>query len=473
MECQPLGPCKINQGLADDMIFLTIFTFLGRLHPLVVHLPIGFLLLAGVFDAMSYRSGYAHLKPAVSFTLLAGFVAAVLACLFGYLLSRTGDYDPAILNLHMISGIVLAVFSGLLFFTTTSRFRAVYQLPSGWFSGLLAGLVLLIAYTGHQGGNLTHGSNYLDWRILAERPRNHPSRVEDALIFEDVVHPMLESRCGQCHGESRRKGNLSMAGLPDLLKGGKTGPAIVAGRPGASELYKRITLDPAHEKYMPSDGKPPLTITEVAIIRWWIEKAMAAEGKKMSELKDNAAILPQVAFVLGLGGAAASDDLAGTRDSSSAGGLVSAPSIPQTINPEIPLTLDTTLVARLRSKGWTVRVMLQRPLMLDVALPAGSGMKGSVLQDDLLPVGKNIIWLNLSDNGFTENDLGILKSLSNVEKLRLEKNPIADGIGDEVGALKHLEAINLNETKISNAGLARLEKNPALKRIYTWKTAVK
>ena len=452
---------------------LTIFTFLGRLHPLVVHLPIGFLLLAGIFDVLSYSNAYRQLKPAVSFTLLAGFVTAVVACLFGYLLSRTGEYNTANLNHHLISGILLAVFSGFLFFTTTGRFRTLYQLPSPWFSGLLAGLVLLIAYTGHQGGSLTHGSNYLDWKVLAEPAHNPPSRVEDALIFEDVVHPILENKCGACHGEDRRKGNLSMTGLPDLLKGGKTGPAVVAGSPGASELYKRITLDPAHEKFMPSDGKPPLTKTETAIIRWWIDRAMATEGKKMSELKDRESILPQVAFFLKLGGAAASGDLAATSDSSAAGGLVSATSIRQPVNPEIPLTLDTMLLTRLRSQGWTVRVMLQRPLMLDVALPAGSGIKGASLQNELLPVGKNIIWLNLSDNGFTEKDLDVLKSLSNIEKLRLERNPVADGISDEVVALKHLEAINLNETKISNAGLARLKQNPSLKRIYTWKTAVK
>src|SRR5258708_2117873 len=427
------------------MSLLTIFTFLGRLHPLVVHLPIGFLLLAVLFDGLSHLKGYGHLKPAVSFTLLAGFVAAVLACIFGYLLSLTGDYDPVILNHHMISGITLAILSGVLFFTTTARFKAFYQLPPAFFSVLLIGLVILIGYSGHQGGNLTHGSDYLNLKVLTQGQRNHPARVEDALIFEDVVHPMLESKCGQCHEGGKLKGRLSMETLQSLLKGGKTGPAIVAGRPAESELYKRITLNPAHEKFMPSDGKPPLTKTEVAIIRWWIEKAIAAEGKKMSELADKATISPQVAFFLGLGGRAASGDLAGrlsdapgssqglgTTDSD---GRVAVSAIIQHINPDIPPVTDTALVGPLRKKGLMVRVMLQRPLMLDVALPAGSGMKMAAIQHDLVRLGKNIIWLNLSDNRFTENDLGFLKLLSNVEKLRLEKNPISDGISDDLVAL--------------------------------------
>ena len=97
----------------------------------------------------------------------------------------------------------------------------------------------------------------------------------------------------------------------------------------------------------------------------------------------------------------------------------------------------------------------------------------TVIQDDLVRAGKNIIWLNLSDNGFTENDLGFLRQLPNIEKLRLEKNPISDGISDELVGLRHLTALNLNETKISNVCLTRLEKNPSLKKIYTWKTAVR
>jgi Leucine-rich repeat (LRR) protein len=120
-----------------------------------------------------------------------------------------------------------------------------------------------------------------------------------------------------------------------------------------------------------------------------------------------------------------------------------------------------------------VRTMLQTPAMLDVTLPAGSRKKTSQLKDELAGLEKNIIWLNLSDNGFTDGDLAFLKQLSNLEKLRLEKNPLTDSISGDLAGLHHLEAVNLNETKLTNSGLARLEKNPTLKRIYTWKTAVK
>ena len=89
----------------------------------------------------------------------------------------------------------------------------------------------------------------------------------------------------------------------------------------------------------------------------------------------------------------------------------------------------------------------------------------------LARVARNIIWLNLSDNGLTDSDLAVLEGMSNLEKLRLEKNPIADGISDHLLALKHLEAVNLNETRISAVCVNKLEKTQGVKRVYSWKTA--
>ena len=93
------------------MILLDISTFLGRMHPLLVHLPIGFLLLALLLDAIAYIPKYAHLRSAVSFALLAGFAAAVITCCSGYRLSLTGDYDYKTLSHHKIAGIILSSLS--------------------------------------------------------------------------------------------------------------------------------------------------------------------------------------------------------------------------------------------------------------------------------------------------------------------------------------------------------------------------
>ena len=440
------------------MRLLDIPGFLGHLHPLVVHLPIGFLLLAMIFDLLSYHNRYAYLKPAVSFTLLAGFIAAFTACILGYMLSLSGDYNEITLSNHKFSGIVLAFIAGLLFFITTKKGRSFLRVPPGLFSLLFMAVIVLMAYTGHQGGSLTHGNMYLSMETLTEGRRQKPVNAEDAMIFEDVVHPMLQSRCGQCHQAGKLKGKLSVKTLTGLLKGGKHGAAVTPGKLTESELFKRITLDPDNEEYMPADGKTPLTKNETEIIRWWIEKAMAAEGKKIASFKDKEIIEPRVAVFLGL-----SKTLPGEI----------ANSIAQHINPDIPQTADAAVIQRLRNNGLQVRVMLQKPVMLDIRLPAGSGKKIAGIKNDLKSVAKNIVWLNLSGNSFTEKDLDFLYLFTNIEKLRLEKNPVSDAISEQLVALPHLEALNLNETNITNQGLGKLGKNPALKRIYSWKTAVK
>ena len=75
------------------MMLLNIATFIGHLHPLIVHLPIGFLALAILFELLSHFKKFEQLKTSVQATLFLGFVTAVLSCIFGYILSLSGEYE--------------------------------------------------------------------------------------------------------------------------------------------------------------------------------------------------------------------------------------------------------------------------------------------------------------------------------------------------------------------------------------------
>jgi uncharacterized membrane protein len=441
------------------VILADIIIFLGRFHPLVVHLPIGFLLMGAVFDALSYFPSYRFLKVAVSFTLFAGFLSAVAACIFGYLLSLSEEYDPKILADHEFAGILLAIASGILWSMTTHFYLRFITIPRKIVTAMCVLLVGLMIYTGHQGGNLTHGTDYLSLETLTSHVREKPATAEEAMIFEDVILPMLERRCEGCHRKGKRKGQLIVSTYALLMKGGRHGPVVKPGKAGASELYRRITLDPGHEDFMPTDGKTPLTKTETDMIRWWIDSADAMVGRKLADVKDYEAMAPVVATLLKLPGAMPmpESNLANVN----------------VVNTAIPLTADMPAVDRLRKNGLTVRVMLHKPVMLDVTMPQKSGVAMHDIKQDLSVVAKNIIWLNMSDNNLSENDLTILQVMSNVEKLRIEKNPVGDNVVDILLMLKHLEAVNLNETLLTDSGLARLRDHPGLKRVYTWKTLVK
>ncbi len=437
------------------MMLLDITTLIGHLHPVVVHLPIGFIALAILFELLSYFKKFEQLKIAIPITLLVGFITEVLSCIFGYLLSLGGEYELSQINNHKIAGITLAVASGLLFISTTDFVKKIFSIPRLIFSSLCVVVLLIMIYTGHQGGSLTHGSDYLSIKLIDEPIRKKPISVAEALLFEDIVQPILIQRCGQCHREGKMKGQFSVQTLETLLKGGKTRAAIVAGSLNKSELFNRITLDPSNEKYMPADGKTPLTKAEIEIIQWWIEKGMATKGKKIAELKVSPEIQSKIAVVLGIGNSIAVSETAITENSK--------------INPEIPAISNTALIDSLRNKGINVRLMLHQPVMLDITIPPGMNASLNTIKPILQSIAKNVIWLNLSDNGLTDNDLDFLSGMTNLEKLRLEKNPITDKIVPQLSGLKHLEAVNLNETNVSEAGIEKLKQVPGIKRVYQWK----
>ena len=88
------------------------------------------------------------------------------------------------------------------------------------------------------------------------------------------VQAVLESKCLECHNPAKEKGKLLMHTAEALLKGGESGPSLVAGKPAESELIKRLVLPADHDDIMPPKGGP-LAAKDVEILKRWI-----AEGAK-------------------------------------------------------------------------------------------------------------------------------------------------------------------------------------------------
>ena len=89
--------------------------------------------------------------------------------------------------------------------------------------------------------------------------------------FNQDVRPILNERCVTCHGGVRRESDLSLLFRADALEPAQSGrQAIVPGRPGKSELIRRVThTDP--EERMPLEH-PPLSKEEISVLRRWIEQ---------------------------------------------------------------------------------------------------------------------------------------------------------------------------------------------------------
>jgi mono/diheme cytochrome c family protein len=84
--------------------------------------------------------------------------------------------------------------------------------------------------------------------------------------FDTVVAPLLVRKCLACHNPTEKKGGLDLSGAKSAFAGGDSGSAIVAGRPGESLLWERVS-----QNEMPP--KKPLSDEEKLVFQTWIRDA--------------------------------------------------------------------------------------------------------------------------------------------------------------------------------------------------------
>lgn len=94
-------------------------------------------------------------------------------------------------------------------------------------------------------------------------------QISPAIDFSKDVYPLLQRTCFECHGPEKQQGGLRLDQRTGALRGGDSGAAIVAGRPEASELLRRISLPRDADEAMPPRGKG-LSGAEVERLRTWI-----------------------------------------------------------------------------------------------------------------------------------------------------------------------------------------------------------
>jgi mono/diheme cytochrome c family protein len=95
--------------------------------------------------------------------------------------------------------------------------------------------------------------------------------AEDAAaLFKDKVRPLLERKCFDCHSSKAEevKGELKLETLEQILKGGATGPAVIAGDVENSFLLRAIRYQ-EDDYQMPPAGK--MTDEEIADVEKWVK----------------------------------------------------------------------------------------------------------------------------------------------------------------------------------------------------------
>jgi uncharacterized membrane protein len=412
--------------------------FIGHFHPVVVHLPIGILLIAALFSALAATKKYQTLRPAVSVALFIGMLSALLACVTGFLLSIGDDYDADSVARHQWLGIITAIVSCICYASERKNFK--YQ------SGLIAVLVLMITFTGHLGGTLTHGDGYLteafnNYSGMGEKIQPI-ANVPEALVYEDVIRPILATRCYGCHSSRKQKGDLRLDDKGFILKGGKNGVIVVPGDASGSELVHRIFLAHENEDHMPPKERPQPTDAQKDLIKWWIASG-ASFDKKVKDL-DQPADITNVLAALGY------DE--------------KNPILPSSI-PEAPVEeASPNLLADLRKRGVTVLPVTQNSNYLSVNLINADALDDSVTLQ-LVSLEKQLVWLKTATYPINEEALKRISQLKALTKLQIE-NLHAQNALQYFSKLKNLLYLNLTRAEIGNENLSVVNSLGSLKTLH-------
>jgi len=93
----------------------------------------------------------------------------------------------------------------------------------------------------------------------------------DPVSFEKDILPIFVNKCHVCHSGNLTEGKLDLSTYANMMKGGKRGASLVAGKSAESFMYKSIShqIKPIMP---PKNEDSPLTPTEVALMKLWIDQ---------------------------------------------------------------------------------------------------------------------------------------------------------------------------------------------------------
>ncbi|MBU2903974.1 chitobiase/beta-hexosaminidase C-terminal domain-containing protein [Arenibacter algicola] len=412
---------------------------LGRLHPLLVHLPIGILVLAFLMELYFRKKNSGTENDIIKFTLAIAAASTVLSVASGWLLGEEGGYDETLLFRHRWMAVGLAIGTTLLYF--------IKKYPKAWskniYLPLFISVMALLGLTGHYGGSMTHGEDYLYKNEKAKKVVI--TDVDNALVFNDIIMPILDEKCVSCHNPNKVKGGLIMTNKEQLLLGGESGSLLVAEKDEVPRLIHHIKLPMEDEDHMPPKGKVQLTNHEIQLLEWWI------------------------------GHENCFDCVAGTLDKTE--------KINDILNSLEEDTSTRALIAKeveMVPEDWLASININGPIITKLAeknplLIVNLSGNQSLEKNDLKALKKhaeNIVELNLGNSNFNDTISSYLTSFKNLTKLQLQNTKITDKSMASIGDLKHLESLNIYGTDITDQGLEKLTALNGLKTLYPWNSKI-
>jgi len=283
--------------------------------------------------------------------------------------------------------------------------------------------------------------------------------ADKAVVYRDVIAPIMAAKCNACHGEEKKKGKLQLHTFAAIMKGGGDGAnTVIAKNSKESLMIVRANLPTDDDEHMPPSDEPQLTKEEVAILKWWIETG-ASESATVAASKPTADVEGALAAML-------------------AKGLpkVAAPAKPEKPKAKPLSDAEKKQVAEISAKMTALNASLM-PLAQDTEqLRLGVINAADKFGDKelalLAPIAQHVVWVDLARSQITDAAADTLVKFANLERLHLENTKISDAGLAKLAALPALEYLNLYGDKVTDAGIAAFGTAKALKKLFVWQTGV-
>ncbi|OQD43049.1 hypothetical protein BUL40_08125 [Croceivirga radicis] len=406
---------------------------LANLHPLLVHLPIGIFILAFLLELWQWIRKKDE-KETILFILATTIFFSLLSIATGWFLGDNGGYDVDMLNNHKWMGIAFTLCAITLFvlrYCTKAIYRKIYNLL------LVIGIVLL-SLTGHFGGNMTHGEDFL---FTDHSPKAIAiANIEKAQVYAELVQPVLEAKCVSCHNTSKTKGGLLLTSKAEILAGGESGLLFDTISGHYTNLFMhRLHLPMEDDEHMPPKGKQQLSAEEITLLDWWIKNENCFDCT-VEDLEKDSRLEPYFASL--------------EEDQSDLSQLAkNANFIPRED------------LERITKMGISLQQLSEDNPLLIANFNRQKNITTSHF-DALENIASNVVEINLSYTNFNDDLITALKPYNNLIKLQLNNTTVTDKGIEKLKNKPYLTSLNLFGTPIKKLNSEQLGQHKKLTHVY-------
>lgn len=420
----------------DDKLQIPVWLQVaGRMHPLLLHLPITLLLISIVTYFIPANSSTTSIFHNIR---LFGALTAIFTAIMGILLAVEKGIEGNTLLWHKWSGTAVAVLAWLLYnYASFIQSNKKIATTSGVF------LFFLTVVTGHFGATITHGEGFLTAPLYANQPST--LTLAEARIYPNVVSTIFKEKCITCHNNNNQKGGLSLSDSVGIMAGGKSGKALVAGDLLKSLMITRAHLPLSDEKHMPPSDKPQLTTAELALLEAWIQKGAPFETKIINiQSTDTLRILAEEYI---------------------------KPYLAKEEKFEFDAASEST-IDKLKSNYRVIKQLGEKSPALAVSF-YGQTMYNSSTLTELNPINEQIVHLYAAKMPVSDADVSWISKLPNLKRLNVNYSNVTDKSMAEIASMKKINSVSIAGTAITMQGLKTLLGNKNITEIFVWDTKIK